>query len=212
MLSEILGELDETSSTNSVNSKPSTSSYSFTSRKLVAKSYMKNFSAPIKKPSKPINSVLKEVQNNYKPQEDRSETNSQSENNVTPTIPKPENVTSKILESIDTNNSNTQESAPTQMSEDLNIETDLTQECFDDDFDMTQIEEFESEELQNTTVDESTFTDKLQSEFMSEWENFTNEVNDSENVTLDKTDVPLLDVDDKKVDTYKLFCRLIFFK
>ncbi|XP_018577548.1 DNA polymerase alpha catalytic subunit [Anoplophora glabripennis] len=190
MLSEILGELDETSSSHTVNSKPTTSSYSFTSRKLAAKSYMKNFSLPVKKPSRSVSSVLKEVENSLTPQEDISESNIQLENNVTLTTP----------ESTDSNNSNIKEPAPTQMSEDLNIETDLTQDFFDDDFDMTQIEEFESQEVQNTTVDESQFTDELQSEFMSEWEHFANEVNDLENNTLlDKTDIPLLDVDDKKV-------------
>lgn len=193
MLSEILGELDDTGSCNTIKPKPMLSSYSFTSRKLAAKSYMKNFSQPIKKTPRMLNSVLKEVQNSVTLKEDTNESSPHFEENETP----------PTLETADIKETKIQEEAATQMSEDLVIETDLTQECFEDDFDMTQIEEFESHEVQDTTIDEAEFTDGLQSEFMSEWENFTNEANTLENDTLlDKTDISLLEVDDKKVDWY----------
>lgn len=190
MLSEILGELDDTDSSSSIKPKPISSSYSFTSRKLAAKSYMKNFSQPVKKPPRMVKSVLKEVQDSVTAEEHIDESSPQIEETETSSLPEPEDI----------NDLKVQEEAEKQMSEDLVIETDLTQEYFDDDFDMTQIEDFESQEVQDTTVDEAKFTDDLQSEFMSEWENFTNETNDLENETLlDKTDIPLLDVDDKKV-------------
>ncbi|KAJ8920671.1 hypothetical protein NQ315_004810 [Exocentrus adspersus] len=190
MLSEILEELDEAAPSNSTCSKSSAASYSFTSRKLAAKSYMKNFSVPVKKAPKPVNTILKEVQNSVIFKDDIDDDVSQIEDTLTPKT---------VIKSTETSASETQNETQSQMSENLTIETDFTQDCFDDDFDMTQIEEFESQNS-GTIIDETKFTDEVQSEFMSQWENFTNEINDSEADTLlDTTDTPLVAVDDKKV-------------
>ncbi|KAJ8971883.1 hypothetical protein NQ314_000496 [Rhamnusium bicolor] len=179
MLSEILGEIDETPSTSIIKPKPVAKAYSIMSRKLAAKDYMKNFSVP-------SNAVLKEVQNNLTDEEEFEDPISQPIENI-------------CTENILKNDLKKNEELSTQMSEDHTIIDDLTQVCFEDDFDMTQIEEFESQDVQSISTDETEITDELQTEFMSEWETFVNETNDQESDTLlDKTDIPLVEVDDKK--------------
>ncbi|KAJ8955593.1 hypothetical protein NQ318_001423 [Aromia moschata] len=174
ILSEILAEIDEAPSTSGINPKPMSNSYSIMSRKLAAKNYMKNFSSAKpklecseKKPVKTV--VLKEVQNKTLSDDDSYDI-PQLEKEKSPE-PQPEN-------------SNKTEEVSSQVSEDVIIESDFTQECFEDDIDMTQIEEFESQNLPDTSVDETNITDDLQAEFMSEWENIANEDNEVEVDTL----------------------------
>lgn len=219
MLSEILGEINDTPS-SSIKPKTIMSEYSSMSRKLAAKDYMKSFTPPkrkiaIKKSSvsyKMTNapsenkafvskSVLREVQNN-------GDNNMMEDIEIAET-PSEDNLEIEEFDSqrnTQITNGHVTETAESQMSDNLTIETDQTQDClngfegFDDDdnFDMSQIDEIESQQA-DTTVDEEKITNELQAEFMSEWENLTNENTDMEIDHLDKTDIPLSDVDGKKV-------------
>lgn len=231
MLSEILGEINDSPSSSLPKPKATMSEYSTMSRKLAAKGYMKSFTPParkiaIKKSSVNYktnsvtngtvenkhslsNSVLKEVQNTIDdgPMDKIEMSETPVEENL-----EIEEAVSQI--SIPISNGNAVDTAESQISENLTIETDLTQDLNgldgfdDDDFDMSQIEEFESQQQADTTVDEEKLTNELQAEFMSEWENLTNENTDMEIDNLDKTDIPLSETDGKKVTFF--FCWLIY--
>ncbi|KAJ8966094.1 hypothetical protein NQ317_008769 [Molorchus minor] len=124
---------------------------------------------------------------NNKPYEEGIENNKETED-------------AKAEELIEINGFKEFEAVQSQNSEDLTIETDLTQGCFDDDLDMTQIEEFESQILPDISVDETEITNEIQAEFMSEWENIANETDEVEvDSSLDKSNIPLVDVEEKKV-------------
>ncbi|XP_050513707.1 DNA polymerase alpha catalytic subunit [Diabrotica virgifera virgifera] len=82
------------------------------------------------------------------------------------------------------------------------IETDLTQDDFGDDFDVTQIEEFESQPSGDVEEASEKLSDELQAEFETEWGNFMNKTVDIDNTTealLDKSDIPTIDDEGKKI-------------
>ncbi|CAH1175786.1 unnamed protein product [Phaedon cochleariae] len=209
MLSEILGEIDSTTSDSIV--KPKSQEYSILSKKLAAKDYMKSFSMP-----KSSFSLPRTPQNSRKTQNTENVINSSNTSSSSREIKIPKEVQNSIPEKttieqiLDSQVEDIIEETPTESNlipstqsletENITIEEYSTQELFDDELDMTQIEEFESQQLQDTTMDEEKITDDLQAEFMSEWENFGNETSDMDvDKLLDKTDIPLVEVDDKKV-------------
>lgn len=209
MLSEILGELDETPALSTVKPKSIKNEFSLMSRKLAAKDYMKSFTPQVKRTSLIVSNksktpqksqeILREVQNNMK-----DSLNDVNQKNITKNSESQdiENATQETEIDIDETNSETiGEPENYTQSEDLTITENFTQDdCFNDDIDMTQIEEFESQECQDTSVTEENIADVLQTEFMSQWESLTNEITQVDvDSLLDKTDIPLIDIDGKKV-------------
>nr|XP_023025122.1 DNA polymerase alpha catalytic subunit [Leptinotarsa decemlineata] len=193
MLSEILGEIDETSASIP---KPKIKEYSVMSRKLAAKNYMKNLSVPNKNISitRPISDILKKEATGNILKEVQNKVIENDDLNEIAEFPQVDIVEENSLRITE------EEEQPVELSENLTIEDDFTQECFEDDIDMTQIEEFESQQLPDISVDEEKISDELQAEFMSEWENFTNELDDIDmDKLVDRSDIPLVEVDNKKV-------------
>ncbi|XP_057659152.1 DNA polymerase alpha catalytic subunit [Diorhabda carinulata] len=227
MLSEILGEIDSSPSTSTIQ-KPKIKEYSALAKKLAAKDYMKNFSQPTKKRalertvtnSEASNSTLKEVTKPVLNKE--SDRNVCKEQIITNPFKKNKTDILKVeklqsecvkkaeiehpngvnedtsfddtLTNMDIEDDKTLPNTDSQI-----IEVDQSQEGFDDEFDITQIEEFES---QNVAEASERFSDELQAELESEWENFVNKTIDTEEKTealLDKTDIPLVEVNGKKV-------------
>lgn len=201
MLHEILDELDETPTSKAIKPKPIRNEYSLMSRKLAAKDYMKNFTPPAKKvvitkssenltTAKPPK-ILKEVHNNT---DDVSctivETDTKTDESQIVDKETQEGTVFSVTQETDFVN--------TQLSENLTIESFTQDDCFNDDIDMTQIEEFESQP-QDTSFTEENVTDALQTEILSEWENFSNENYQIEVESLDKSDIPLIEVEGKKV-------------
>lgn len=203
MLHEILHELDETPTVNTIKPKPIRNEYSFMSRKLAAKDYMKTFTPPAKKviitkssqtkiterPPK----ILKDLHNNtddvsFNIQEDTGTDETQMVDKET----QEQTIVSITQETDDIN---------TPLSENLTIESFTQDDYFNDDIDLTQIEEFESQP-QDTSITEENVTDTLQTEFISEWENFSNEDYQTELDSLDKSDIPLIEVEGKKVSQF----------
>ncbi|KAJ8980710.1 hypothetical protein NQ317_019204 [Molorchus minor] len=153
MLSKILEEIDKSpTSTSSIKPKPMTNTFSSV------------VEPPSTISSENPNSVLKEIYNN-KPHEEGIENIIEIEDD-------------KAEESIEIDGFKKFEAVQSQNSENVTIETDLTQGCSDNDVDMTQIEEFESQILPDISMDETEITDEIQAEFISEWENIANEPNE----------------------------------
>lgn len=204
MLHEILDELDETPTSKAIKPKPIRNEYSLMSRKLAAKDYMKNFTPPAKKvlitkSSQNLTTVkppkiLKEVHNNTNNTDDISSNIIQTDTKTDET----QIVDKETQEGSIYNVTQETDYVNTQLSENLTIESFTQDDCFNDDIDMTQIEEFESQP-QDTSVTEENVTDALQTEILSEWENFSNENYQIEVDGLDKSDIPLIEVEGKKV-------------
>lgn len=216
MLSEILGEIDSPSTSVA---KPKIKEYSVLAKKLAAKNYMKNFSQPIKK---------RAIERKSLPTTETPENNSTPLKEVTANVEQP---TKRILEPVHAkinqaaspvveNNEKFDETLSDQFTEDISfddfnetptkitetqiIDTEMTQEEFDDDFDVTLIEEVESK----LSAAGEKLADNIQADFETEWENFSNtSVNvDSNNQNLlDKTDIPLEEVDGQKVNIVTIF-------
>lgn len=265
MLSEILGEIDESPTLSVVKPKqPFMNDSSYMARKLAAKGYMKSFIPPTKRLSisKPSQAkatqkpqeILKEVQNNIVDTRDtnvnqntikNSEKKSQEEtiassfdsqiiedsqrsDNLDSQLADnldsqlldildsqlPDNLDSKLPVNVDSQlpaNVDSQLSAnvDSQLADDLTIENFTQDDFFSEDMDTSQIEEYDSQTQDN--VDEN-IADVLQTEFMSEWETFTNQTCDLEvDKLLDKADIPLVEVEDKKVSADNLILALFFF-
>ncbi|CAH1980880.1 unnamed protein product [Acanthoscelides obtectus] len=218
MLTEILEEIDDHDGPlKPKQNKITEDECSIKSRKQAAMDYMKSFSVPAKKPpSLTIRTPKKDVKKENIP-----------ENTVEVSKIKTEIVSPKPVAVKKENNSgeSTQEkrllnghaSSQSEVikeetpsiiedsqvsakdSEEMKIEDDFTQECFDDDLDMSVIEDFESQEMNNKAEEtEDPVLGEWQTEFSTAWENEeTVEINSS---VLDKTDIPLVvNADGKKV-------------
>lgn len=200
MLSEILGEIDEIPTTSAVKPKQVINEYSALSRKLAAKNYMKSFTPPAKKVTltKPLNKnvsktkgILKEVQYNV----DNHDKTMQcveienSENSVHGAYTEHENSIT-VDDTCDLIH---------QPADEFTIEDNTQADCFDDGLDMTLVDDLESQQVQDISTNEDNIANELQSEFISEWENLENENNQVDDCLLDKTDIPLVEIGDKKV-------------
>lgn len=108
-----------------------------------------------------------------------------------------------IVDSQPIENTKFTDTADSQLNDDLTIENFSQDDFFADDMDVSQIEEDESQPRNNI---EENLADVLQSEFMNEWENLTNQVSEMDvDKLLTNADIPLIDVDGKKVNTFRFF-------
>ncbi|CAH0558363.1 unnamed protein product [Brassicogethes aeneus] len=186
MLSELLGEIDEsTPSTSTIKPKPMSQSFNLSSKKQAANDYMKTFSS-FKPPS--INTKItktNKVESKFVLQE-------KLEANNTVTVLKEEIVSPKI-------NKDTKKLNETELT-DITME-EFSMDDFDDDMGVSEIDEIKQE---NVTITEEINEESLlmnQQEFMNEWvtsqETATNLI--EEKVDLSTADIPLIDVDGQKV-------------
>ncbi|VEN38662.1 unnamed protein product [Callosobruchus maculatus] len=216
MLSEILEEMDDASSgpLKAKLNKTIEDECSIKSRKQAAMDYMKSFSVPAKKPpSITIRTPKKEAKKENVPISCKKEVPDIKTEIVSPkglatqkdntsVIKKPQinGDLSSQPEVIKKEEESTIEDSevPANDTEKIKIEDDFTQECFDDDLDMSLIEEFESQDVKNKIEEpEETMVDEWHAEFSTEWENQETEIDSS---MLDKTDIPLVvNADGKKV-------------
>ncbi|KAL3282491.1 hypothetical protein HHI36_005674 [Cryptolaemus montrouzieri] len=207
MLSELLGEMDETDQNQTNNH----SLKSLLSNKKAEIDYLKTFTPPPRKlvlkkkllerkslPSKPKSSLkftndeyietkeydnIAEVQQNDDDKENKKEDNSEDY-------------------AIDDQNSEKIEELPPNSeikeSENTTIDFDDTEKFFDDDMDFSQIEELESQH--NETVDIETAEDNILSEFMDHQESFhSSESETNKAIHIDSSDLPLMEIENKKV-------------
>lgn len=191
-LSEILEEIHDSSISVASKSVPISNDYSIMSRKLAVKNYMKNITPQTKQRmidtncqgkvlSKSEEIIIGNKCNNLKNIEEKdvlelSDTKTQLEHTIT----------SRLY------------NAPKQVNNNLTVENS-TQNINVDNTDMTQIE-FEHQETSDNSTNWTDITNHFQTDFIIEWENFSNETNDIDlDFLLDKTNIPLVEADDKKV-------------
>ncbi|RZC38424.1 DNA polymerase alpha catalytic subunit, partial [Asbolus verrucosus] len=190
-LSELLGEIDDAPANIRLKPKTISSNLSPFSAKQAEKEYMKSLVSSIKKPP-PVSvvksPVIKRTTNLL---------NIQSEIKLTENISHeppsvevcPETQESTVTNDVEINDS--EMNTESQLSESVNIEED----CFNDDFDMSQIEEAETAPEKK----EEKHWDFNEEEMMKEWL-ATSEFNEIENaVDLENSDISLTEMDGKKV-------------
>lgn len=198
MLSEILQEINETPTSSTVKSKPIIKEYSYMARKLAAENYRKNFTPSVKKLSsngelfQQSEKILKDIQN-------IDGNSGKVEKMEISVLQERESETQKEIETqID--NTNTYDNTIITQTEELITDNPTQEDCFEEDLDISQIEEFESQQVQDMSVNEENIANVLATEIMNKWDTFSN-VNthiDIDNL-LDKTDIPLVEIEDKKV-------------
>lgn len=113
------------------------------------------------------------------------------------------------LDSQPNQNTKLTDTLDSQLNDDLTIENFSQDDFFADDMDVSQIEEDESQPQNNA---EENLADVLQSEFMNEWNNLTNQDFEMEvSNLLTNADIPLIYEGDKQVSTDCFMFLQVFF-